>query len=276
MLGRLIRYEFRASGRLIPIVYAVVGLLAVSGLLLSLVDAYIYMGLSFLLLFLAGAAAMIITYVVIISRFYRGLFGAEGYLSMTLPVTSQQLYLSKTIVGLGWLLLSTVVTVCAWLIAMFSLLRIAANNIEFPRDFLQEMGRALQVFFGPSMLVFFVFSMLVSFLLFLAQAFFCITLSNVKPFHKLGIGTAVLAFVGLQILQQAIGAGLALLLPLSLRFDLAAGGWSLSTQSMWNSLQTAGGSAFSIGLGAHFLSLAVALLLPILTTWLLDRKVNLK
>ena len=100
MLGKLIKYEFRASGRLIPLVYLVVGLMMIAGIITSLSKMYVYMSISFVLLFLAGAAAMIITYVVVFLRFHRGCSAAKALSAMTLPVTSTQQPLSEDHCGL--------------------------------------------------------------------------------------------------------------------------------------------------------------------------------
>ena len=60
------------------------------------------LGLSFLLFFLIIMGVSFGTFIVITVRFYKNLFSDEGYLTRTLPVTSGQHLLSKTIAGSIW------------------------------------------------------------------------------------------------------------------------------------------------------------------------------
>lgn len=293
MLGKLIKYEFKASGRLIPLVYLVVGLLAIVGMILSLAKVYVYVAISFVLMFLAGAAAIIITYVIIFLRFYRGMFGAEGYLSMTLPVSPTQLYLSKTITSFVWLFLSSAVMVFSWASAFVSMLIMVYRSIDYslesrqavqelwreameelPQEFYDMVGRYL----SPGMIVFFIIMGIIGYLSFTSQVYFCVTVSNVKPFQSLGIGSAIIAFVVLQIINGIINTTLQLYLPFGLTFDPYTG-WSLINDSTWNSMFGYGSyysSSFTIGLGSYLLPILYAFVLPIFTIRLIDRKVSLK
>lgn len=48
------------------------------------------------------AGAWIATLVIIVRRFYKSIFGREGYLSLTLPVSTHQLILSKLLAAFIW------------------------------------------------------------------------------------------------------------------------------------------------------------------------------
>lgn len=48
------------------------------------------------------AGAWIATLVIIIRRFYKNVFGCEGYLTLTLPISSHQLILSKLLASFIW------------------------------------------------------------------------------------------------------------------------------------------------------------------------------
>lgn len=292
MLGKLIKYEFRASGQLIPLAFLVVLLLAAAGLALSFTAHYIYTLISFIMLLLAGAAAMIITYVVVFLRFHRGMFGAEGYLAMTLPATPAQLYLSKTIVAFVWLLLSGVMTILAWIAAMVafvsSMVRVvAADEGVAVENMWRQFWRAwnelpanemqmLRSMFSPGFITIVVVMSIIGYLAFAAQVFFCVTIANVKPFQKMGIAAAVLAFVVLYIVNGTLSTALTYFLPMSVVFDPVTG-WALSARTMWSSMF--GGSfytEFSMGIGAYVLNILYAFALPVLTVRLIERKVNLK
>lgn len=287
MLGKLIKYEFKSSGRLIPIIYLIVGLLTVTGVLLTFANLYIYTAIAFILLFLAGAAALVTTYVVIFLRFYHGMFGSEGYLAMTLPVTSGQLYLSKTIVAAIWLFLSNLVCIVSWIASFCSIMLMVAHESGMNWGDIQEEVRwafdtftseellLFQQLFSPGIIIFSIVIGIIGFLSLTSQIYFCVTLSNVRPFQRLGIGAAIIAFVVLWIVNSVLNNVLTYFLPLSLTFAPQAG-WSISTQSMWSSMNEYYSTSFSMGLGGYILPIFYALILPIFTIRLIKHRVTLK
>lgn len=116
MLGKLLKHEFRATGRIMLPVFAVLVVLA---LLFNVSVRYIDNVSSSLLQVLFGLiifafivgviAAEIIALVLMINRFYKNLLGDEGYLMFTLPVNVHELVWSKLIVSFVWFLLTNLV-----------------------------------------------------------------------------------------------------------------------------------------------------------------------
>lgn len=109
MLGKLIKYDMKALNRFLIIIH---GFLIFAALLVRFFltgrvlagtpkDGTL-LGLSFLLFFLIIMGVSFGTFIVIAVRFYKNLFSDEGYLTRTLPVTSGQHLLSKTIAGSIW------------------------------------------------------------------------------------------------------------------------------------------------------------------------------
>lgn len=278
MLGKLVKYEIRASGRLIPLVYLAVVLLTIAGLIAGATKAYVYFAIAFGLLFLAGAVAMIVTYIVVFFRFNKGMYANEGYLAMTLPVKAGTLYLSKYIVAFGWLLFSFIITAVTWGASFFMLFQVERANPDFVHveaELAQYMGRL----FSSEYIVMMILSCLVGYLSFVAEVFFCITLSNMKPFHGLGIGGAVIAYLVLGVITQILSGVFAMFIPISLTFNPDVG-WYMSTTTMFDSLRTIINSPqsmeVSVGLGTFIMPVLYAILLPIITVRLMERKVNLK
>ena len=74
------------------------------------------LGLSFLLFFLIIMGVSFGTFIVITVRFYKNLFSDEGYLTRTLPVTSGQHLLSKTIAGSIWASLDMILLLASFYI----------------------------------------------------------------------------------------------------------------------------------------------------------------
>ena len=78
-----------------------------------------------IILYMFSIAAIAIgTLVVVILRFYRNLLGDEGYLMMTLPVSREQLVLSKMLVALIW-------SVCSGVLIFLSVLLLIAGTGHF-------------------------------------------------------------------------------------------------------------------------------------------------
>ena len=121
MFGKLMKYELRHLIRIFAPMWAIVTILCVLSRLTIKpeMDGYMYAeGLAamlpvlFLLLSVFGMVTMmIVAAVVLIQRFYKGMYGDEGYLMFTLPVTTGQLVNAKALSALLLMLATELVTV---------------------------------------------------------------------------------------------------------------------------------------------------------------------
>lgn len=140
MLGKLLKHEFRATGR---VMLPVLGVLVFLALLFNLSVRFFSASDSVLLnvlfglvvfAFIAGIiAAEIIALVLMINRFYKNLLGEEGYLMHTLPVNVHELVWSKIIVSFVWFLVTNLLIL---LIIAGSVLFLNGSDLgEIFRDF---------------------------------------------------------------------------------------------------------------------------------------------
>lgn len=116
MLGKLLKYDFKALSRVLLPLHGLAILMTFIGWLFITTTinadnnlshfAGIYVGLLIFLLF----AAITATAVIIAVHFYRSLFSRQGYLTWTLPAAAGQLLLSKTISALTWTLIDILIT----------------------------------------------------------------------------------------------------------------------------------------------------------------------
>ena len=113
MLGKLMKHEFRATARImLPVMGAMVALallanLSIRGLAGNLSDVPMLRILFVLIIIFFGVAVVatiVMSLVIMVSRFYRNLLKDEGYLMFTLPVSVHELIWSKLIVSLVWFL----------------------------------------------------------------------------------------------------------------------------------------------------------------------------
>ena len=109
MLSKLLKHEFRATGRvMLPIYAAVLALAVLANLSIRFIQntgsafLRILFGLLIAAFVVSIIAAVIMTLVMMITRFYRNLLKDEGYLMHTLPVSVHGLVWSKLIVSFVW------------------------------------------------------------------------------------------------------------------------------------------------------------------------------
>jgi hypothetical protein len=106
MLGKLIKYEFQATGRIcLPLFGALIVVAAISRLFSSLhfeTPTAIGIAISVIMIIASFVVVLILT----LNRFYKNLLTNEGYLMLTLPVTTDSLIWSKLIVAFVWNILS--------------------------------------------------------------------------------------------------------------------------------------------------------------------------
>ncbi len=123
MLGKLIRYEISATGRSFLPFYAALIVFALINKLFFSFDtpvpdfiADVTMGIYIIIII----ALVVLTYLVMIQRFYKNLLSDEGYLMFTLPVKSWQHITSKLVVAVMWMILSLLVTLFTIFLMVFN------------------------------------------------------------------------------------------------------------------------------------------------------------
>lgn len=133
MFGKLMKYEMKSLSKgLIPLYGAILAVALINSLMWSvgpsspmspggtiggvsqLTAMMVYFGLC--------VAIAVVTFLVVILRFYKGLLGQEGYLMFTLPVPTWQLTLSKV---LG----ATLMTVLSGVVGVLSVLVLGITSV---------------------------------------------------------------------------------------------------------------------------------------------------
>jgi hypothetical protein len=147
MLGKLLKYELKAMGRIILPLYLVLilaaGLFAVniklndktqalSGFMniISIITTILFVACIFVV--------VIVMFFLVVQRFYKNLLGQEGYLMFTLPVTTPQLIWSKLLVAIVWTLATGVIL---FLVAWLTLYQGTINT-----EFWKELASSLDLF----------------------------------------------------------------------------------------------------------------------------------
>ncbi len=143
---------------------------------------------SFLLIF--------VTFFFVVYDFFKSLFSPQGYLSFTLPVSSNQLLGSKVIVYGGWMLLSY----AAFMLTSVYLMNYTADEVigmekislfESLLTMLGDFPSTTQII---AYLVYMVLMFFVIFLSFVSIVYFSITVSHVRLLQKHSVVASIVIF----------------------------------------------------------------------------------
>ena len=128
MLRKLMKHEFRATGRIMLPLYLVLLVTAIGanittrGLLETKYRILDVLGtLLIMAFFIAIFAACIMSMVVMVQRFYKNLLQDEGYVMLTLPVSIHQQIWSKLIVSAVWFAATLLAVILAVLVMSFDI-----------------------------------------------------------------------------------------------------------------------------------------------------------
>lgn len=273
MLGKLMKYELRAMGRILLPLYLLI-VVAVTGLSFSirqndLAEAagkspVIVLLVLFAILCAASVLVMIVmTLVLILQRFHRNLLGNEGYLMFSLPVSTAQHILSKSLSALLWILASFLLGgICAFLMA--SILGYLPDMIQSAKAFWNTLltANTKSALVRDALLL--LGLILVSILRQVMQVYAAIALGHQWTNHR--VAGSFLAYLGLAVLEGFALSPLRRLMgelpeevisqsagvQIELSVPAAAGGWTL------------------------LISFLLAVLYGVLTWYLLNRHLNLE
>lgn len=204
MLGKLLKYEFRATGRTFLPMYALL-------IVMALVNKFFFsnkleyfkipqiISMTVFIVVIVGISVM--TLIITIQRFNKNLLTDEGYLSFTLPVKTHTHIDAKMIVSFVWTVLSILVS----LIAIFVLVADHNAMAELGK-FFGEMSDAIYKA-GPGFYVVLlecIILLIVGTLGGIAEIYLAITIGNLSSKHRLLAGVG--AYLGLGIVQQIVAS----------------------------------------------------------------------
>ncbi|HBW34772.1 membrane protein [Desulfosporosinus sp. BICA1-9] len=119
MLSKLLKYELKATGRIfLPLFLALLMFAGITRLIYSIGpekwDAPASISMAIYIIIMVGMFVM--TFIMMIQRFYKNLLSDEGYLMLTLPVKPWKHILSKLLVSMLWMVTSGIAALISILI----------------------------------------------------------------------------------------------------------------------------------------------------------------
>lgn len=205
MLSKLLKHEIKATARLLLPLYLVLVVLTIMDRIalgfdfqsaLAIIPGFITFAYIISLIAIA-----VVSFVIIILRFYRNLMTDEGYLMFTLPVKSTQLINSKLIVAF-------VLTVASLVIIILSLLGVLATPDrmyllrEGMNTFLMEMRTEFGLANTTLVLVEFAFLLVFGMLNGILMIYASIAIGQL--FHGHRVLGSFAAYIGISTLLQII------------------------------------------------------------------------
>lgn len=266
MLSKLLRHEFRATGRIMLPVYALLlvscgGCTLFGRLLGRYPESTVLSVVQTVFATLFGVTTfgmLLLTLVLMVYRFYKNLMTDEGYLMFTLPVSRSQLIWSKLLVALVWSVLSTVLAALAWMaeISVVGRENVFSLIAQGLRSLRQHLSGNLTGC-AAALVVLCLVSCLVSFL-----KFYAISLGHSFSNHKVLL--SVVFYIGFGIVTQTIGTIFA---SVGIQIDISPDFWSsLPVTQVFSSLAWAAAGVSAL-LGAAYY---------VLTLLMLKKRLNLQ
>lgn len=203
MLGRLMKYEIKATARYFLPLYGAILILAffigirdfgASGMQLLNVILPTTLGFSIV-------ALLVLTFLMVVKRFDANLLGDEGYLMFTLPVKTTSLLNAKLLVSLFWIVVSV-------LVFFVSMLLITYQHLPFPfrmigLQFIAEEPVFLLLVLGLA---------LMSAVNFLLHVYASLSMAQAYSITKNRILGGVIVFIGIATLFNILESALFLFL----------------------------------------------------------------
>ena len=269
MLGKLIKNEFKSSAHFLSGIYLAV-VISVAILLFAYMFKIKFLSfVSTVTLIILAFGVVLVTLIFVVSEFYKTLYGAQGYLSFSLPVRSRDLIASKAIVSIVWVLFSYIIGIGLFIGMYLYLASLVGEDTKemissllASFDMLPSRGMIIDLIVIVLIMLFIQISALIS------EVYFAITLANTRRFQKHGIVFALLIFFVAYLLTQGGMALLTVYFPLTLKITMD--GLILSFSRMDTE------SSMNFGVIGSIFQLIMCFVFYYLTSYLMKKKINVK
>ncbi len=232
MLGKLIKYEFRNTAKVMLTLYLFTAAVTAVGSLVLSMD-FVQHGTgnitdvltiaTMLVYILAVFALFVVTYIYMCIHFYKTMYSDQGYLTHTLPVKPLTTFHVKLLVSTIWILLS-----CLLLIASVFTLLIGISRGEILAEIDSSVFERFRTFFGLSFGQFLAYggvSVLLSCLNYLLWVYASMSIGQLFGQHKIGASIAtgailsIISQIASTILMVITGYSTALLVEEASRYS---------------------------------------------------------
>ncbi len=274
MFGKLLKNDLKAQWHSISAVFLCTFIIALVAEIFTLTsDEKVVKVMGGFLVSIALGFACIVIIIAVAMMFSKTMFGRAGYLTLSLPVKTGSLLVSKTVSGLIWVFSVYALFIGSIVLWIFQVQETLGEEV------MESIESLLKIFGVPSFLtifmtiMFFCISLAVFVLVAVQSLQFSLTLSHVSPISKFGnFGAIIIFFVVLGAIQS-LSSGIADMLP-----------WGLVitpdvikiTSDIHSTKEAMGLSAMSVNIVGSLARFAFAVALHYPTKYFIQNDVNVK
>ncbi len=274
MFGKLLKNDLKAQWHSISTILLCIAFIAVGAEIFTLTTKQqAFKVLGGMLVFMALGFACIVMLIAVALMFSKTMFGRAGYLTLTLPVKTGSLLVSKTVSGLIWVFSVYSLFIGSLFLWVYQVQQTLGDQI------LDSVEDILSIFGVPSFLtisigvIFFLISLAVITLVMVQALQLSITLSNISPLSKFGnIGTIVMFFV-IFLVVQSLTTELSDLFPIGF---VVTSDTVKFTSDIARTKAAMGGAGLGIAICGSIFRLLAAIGLHYPTVYLIQKKINIK
>lgn len=211
MLRKLLKHEFRATGRvMLPVIGILLATSVAANLSLRyLMDSRAWFlnmvgGLLMMALVVAIIGVCVVSFVLMVQRFYKNLLQDEGYVMLTLPVSIHQHIWSKLIVSSVWFIVTALAIILACCITAFDITVVKEILWGLGRIF--EELRKIQAYYainGTAIAIEMIALVFLGLVAMCLQFYAALAAGHSLPTHKMA--WSVVWYFGLQFVFQLLG-----------------------------------------------------------------------
>ena len=277
-LGKLIKYDFMDASKLIIPFYIGMG---VMGIVIRIfwfvllnekiddrikISTGVFQFMSYFGYVVVIIGIILMTYYAVIIRYYRSIYGNEGYLTNTLPIETYEIILSKLLTFFSWFVVNGIIIFFTfWFI--IPLEEVFKANIFRPEAF-REIEMFLRHSVGTTLIIG-IISLLVMTIEKILFLFLCVSIANMVKSYRIltGVGAYIILGGVINLIKRMI-------LTVSYIFDIKNYSNSYNNTDL-ETLRTFE-YIFNTNLGLIFISIIFSIILFFVVNYLLKNKLNLE
>lgn len=212
MLTKLMKYDIRSTWRDFAGIYLAILLgVIIVPLLINNINIPIASTLAMLIITSIIIGTIVLTIINLFHIFLKNVYSKQGYLTMTLPVTSGQLVFSKLLVSTMWIVLTGIVSIIGFFI--FAFVMNPTANINFT-EIISEIHAVLsgQGYLSAALIIFITIASIVKEIV---KLFLSCSIAQLKQLSRFRVPVAIAAYFAGSwletLLVQGIGKALSYL-----------------------------------------------------------------
>ncbi len=274
MFGKLLKNDLKAQWHSMSTIFLCAAVVAVAAEIFTLAsDEKAIKVMGGMLVFIALGFACIVVLIAVALMFSKTMFGRAGYLTLSIPVKTSSLLVSKTVSGLIWIFSVYALFIGSLFLWVYQVQEALGDQIlDSVEDILSIFGvpSFLTIFIG---VIFFLISLAVITLVMVQALQLSITCSNISPISKFGnVGTVVMFFV-IFLVVQSVTTELSDIFPIG--FVVTSDAIKF-TSNLARTKIAMGGTGLSISICGSIFRLLAAIGLHYPTVYLIQKKINIK